>query len=131
MCRRDSVNSVNAEQKSLDAILPLCRKYGAAVVGLTLDENGIPASAEARFALAEKIVAQAMEYGIPREDIFIDCLTLTASAQQAEVVETLRAVQLVKEKLGVKTVLGVSNISFGLPCREIINTCLLYTSRCV
>lgn len=119
------VNSVNAEQKSLDAILPLCRKYGAAVVGLTLDENGIPASAEARFALAEKIVAQAMEYGIPREDIFIDCLTLTASAQQAEVVETLRAVQLVKEKLGVKTVLGVSNISFGLPCREIINTSFL------
>ena len=119
------VNSVNAEQKSLDAILPLCRKYGAAVVGLTLDENGIPASAEARFALAEKIVTQAMEYGIPREDIFIDCLTLTASAQQAEVVETLRAVQLVKEKLDVKTVLGVSNISFGLPCREIINTSFL------
>ena len=119
------VNSVNAEPRVLDSILPLCRKYGAAVVGLTLDEQGIPLSAEERFALAEKIVSAAMQYGIPREDVFIDCLTLTASAQQAEVIETLKAVRLVKERLGVKTVLGVSNISFGLPCREYINTTFL------
>lgn len=116
------VNSVNAEQAVLDRILPLCKKYGAAVVGLTLDENGIPAKAEQRLALAEKIVLAAEQAGIPRSDVFIDCLTLTASAQQEAVQETLRAVQMVKERLGVKTVLGVSNISFGLPSREYLNT---------
>ena len=112
------VNSVNGEQAVLDRLLPICKKYGAAVVGLTLDENGIPALAEQRFALAQKIVAAAEAAGIPREDVYIDCLTLTASAQQEAVRETLKAVRMVKERLGVKTVLGVSNISFGLPCRE-------------
>jgi 5-methyltetrahydrofolate--homocysteine methyltransferase len=115
------VNSVNGEQKVLDRILPIVKKYGAAVVGLTLDENGIPNAAEDRFLIAQKITDTALSYGIPKEDIYIDCLTLTASVQQKEVVETLHAVQLVKEKLGVKTVLGVSNISFGLPNRELIN----------
>lgn len=119
------VNSVNAEPAVLNAILPICRKYGAAVVGLTLDDAGIPERAEERFALAKKIVCAAQAAGIPREDVFIDCLTLTASAQQQAVRETLRAVQMVKEKLEVKTVLGVSNISFGLPCREQINTSFL------
>ena len=119
------VNSVNAEASVLEKILPLCKKYGAAVVGLTLDEQGIPAKAEARFALAEKIVQAAEQAGIPRKDVFIDCLTLTASAQQEAVRETLRAVQMVKERLGVKTVLGVSNISFGLPSREYLNTSFL------
>ena len=119
------VNSVNGEQAVLDRILPLVRKYGAAVVGLTLDENGIPPKAEERFAIAERIVKAAEEYGIPREDVAIDCLTLTASVQQAEVRETLRAMELVKERLGVKTVLGVSNISFGLPEREILNVSFL------
>ncbi len=119
------VNSVNAEQAVLDRLLPLCKKYGAAVVGLTLDENGIPPKAEARFALAEKIVAAAEAAGIPRADVYIDCLTLTASAQQEAVQETLKAVRMVKERLGVHTVLGVSNISFGLPCREQLNTAFL------
>lgn len=119
------VNSVNAEAAVLEKILPLCKKYGAAVVGLTLDENGIPAKAEERFVLAEKIVQAAEQAGIPRRDVFIDCLTLTASAQQEAVRETLRAVQMVKERLGVKTVLGVSNISFGLPNREALNTSFL------
>lgn len=119
------VNSVNGEQEVLDSILPLVKKYGAAVIGLTLDQNGIPSDAQSRYQIAERIVKKAEEYGIPREDIYIDCLTLTASVQQAEVIETLKAMQLVKQKLGVKTVLGVSNISFGLPARELINKTFL------
>ncbi len=119
------VNSVNGEDKVLAAILPLVKKYGAAVVGLTLDETGIPATAEGRFAIAEKILARATEYGIPEEDVIIDCLTLTASAQQKEANETLRAVRMVKERLGLATALGVSNISFGLPARPFINRTFL------
>ena len=124
-CGKPIVNSVNGEQAVLDRILPLVRKYGAAVVGLTLDEHGIPAAAEERFAIAERIVRAAESYGIPREDVCIDCLTLTVSVQQKEAGETLRAIDLVKEKLGVKTVLGVSNISFGLPDREALNVAFL------
>ncbi|MBR5157082.1 MAG: homocysteine S-methyltransferase family protein [Clostridia bacterium] len=119
------VNSVNGEQKVLDKILPLIAKYGACVVGLTLDENGIPKKAEERFKIAEKIVNEAEKRGIPKEDIIIDCLTLTVSAQQEDAAETLKAVRMVKEKLGVKTILGVSNISFGLPRRDIINEIFL------
>ncbi len=119
------VNSVNGERAVLEKILPLVKKYGAAVVGLTLDESGIPLKAEERFAVAERIVRAAEEYGIRREDVYIDCLTLTASVQQAEVRETLRAMELVKSRLGVKTVLGVSNISFGLPQRELLNVSFL------
>lgn len=115
------VNSVNGEEQSLNTVLPLVKKYGAAVVGLTLDENGISKSAGERFAIAKKIMERAMEYGIPKRDIFIDCLTLTASAEQECVMETLRALKRVKEELGLRTVLGVSNISFGLPNRELIN----------
>lgn len=105
----------------MNAILPLVKKYGAAVVALTLDDNGIPLLAEERFAIAERIVAHAEQYGIPREDIYVDCLTLTASVQQKEVVETLKAMRMVKEQLGCRTLLGVSNISFGLPNRELLN----------
>lgn len=119
------VNSVNGEDESLDSILPLVKKYGASVVGLTLDKNGIPKTAEGRFAIAEKIMHRAMEYGIPKEDIFIDCLTLTASAEQDGVPETLNALHRVKTELGLKTVLGVSNISFGLPNRETITRTFL------
>jgi 5-methyltetrahydrofolate--homocysteine methyltransferase len=115
------VNSVNGEEASLATILPLIKKYGAAVVGLTLDEKGIPPKAEDRFAIAQRILAAAQSYGIPKEDVYIDCLTLTASVQQKEVAETLKAVRMVKERLGLHTVLGVSNISFGLPDRELIN----------
>lgn len=119
------VNSVNGEEAVLEKILPLVKKYGAAVVGLTLDENGIPLTAEERYAVAERIVRKAADYGIPAEDVYIDCLTLTASAQQKEVVETLKAMEMVKRHLGVKTVLGVSNISFGLPKREQVNVAFL------
>ena len=119
------VNSVNGEQKTLDTILPLCKKYGAAVVGLALDEHGIPTDAEGRFAIAKRIAAAANAAGIPNEDIYIDCLTLTASAQQEGAVQTLEALTRCKKELGVRTVLGVSNISFGLPCRGYLNTTFL------
>ncbi len=119
------VNSVNGEEKVMDAILPLVKKYGAAVIGLTLDENGIPGTAEERFAIAERILRRAMDYGIPRQDVIIDCLTLTASAQQKEVNETLRAVRMVRDRLGLHTALGVSNVSFGLPLRPVINRTFL------
>ncbi len=115
------VNSVNGEDESIANVLPLVKKYGAAVVGLTLDANGIPKKAEDRFAIAEKILDRALSYGIPREDVYIDCLTLTASAEQEGVAETLKAVHRVKTELGLKTVLGVSNISFGLPNRVLVN----------
>lgn len=119
------VNSVNGEEEKLETVLPLVKKYGAAVVGLTLDSNGIPKKAEERFAIAEKIMNRALEYGIPKRDIYIDCLTLTASAEQEGVMETIKAVRMVKERLGLKTVLGVSNISFGLPNRELVNSTFL------
>lgn len=119
------VNSVNGEEKSLEAVLPLVKKYGAAVVGLTLDKDGIPKTAEGRFAIAEKIVKRANALGIKNSDIYIDCLTLTASAEQEGVLETLNALERVKKELGVKTVLGVSNISFGLPNRELVTSTFL------
>lgn len=116
------INSVNGEEKSLSSILPLAKKYGAAVVGLTLDEDGIPETAEKRVEIAEKIINRAVEIGIPKEDIIIDCLTMTVSANQSAAQITLDAMKQVKEKFGVKTTLGVSNVSFGLPQREIVNT---------
>ncbi|MGL4873842.1 MAG: homocysteine S-methyltransferase family protein, partial [Clostridium sp.] len=119
------VNSINGEEEVLENILPIVKKYGAAVVGLTLDSRGIPEKAEERFKIAKRIVDKAREYGIKREDVYIDCLALTVSAQQKEVMETIKAIKMVKEKLGVKTVLGVSNISFGLPNRSIINETFL------
>lgn len=119
------VNSVNGEQAVLDAILPLCKKYGAAVVGLTLDENGIPKTADERVAIARRIVCAAEAAGIPKEDIYIDCLTLTASAQQEGAMQTLEALSRCKRELGVRTVLGVSNISFGMPCRGYLNSAFL------
>ena len=119
------VNSVNGDEKVLAGILPVVKKYGAAVVGLTLDEDGIPDTAEQRVAIARRILTRAQEHGIPREDVYIDCLTLTVSAQQENAAETLRAVKLVSDELKVKTVLGVSNISFGLPERELVNRSFL------
>ena len=112
------VNSVSGDEKALAAVLPLCKKYGAAVVGLTMDEDGIPQTAEGRVAIARRILDAALACGMPRGDVFIDCLTLTVSAQQDQAAQTLRAVRLVREELGAQTVLGVSNISFGLPARE-------------
>ncbi len=119
------VNSVNGEDEKLEAVLPLVKKYGAAVIGLALDKDGIPKTAERRFEIAEKILKRALEYGIPRRDVYIDCLTLTASAEQDNVMETVKAMCMVRERLGLKNVLGVSNISFGLPNRELVNTTFL------
>ncbi|MEC9490384.1 MAG: homocysteine S-methyltransferase family protein [Halanaerobiales bacterium] len=119
------VNSVNGEPEVLEKTLPAVKKYGAAVIGLTMDDDGIPTTAEGRFEIAAKIVSRAAEHGISRDKIIIDCLTLTASAQQEGVRETLKAVKMVKEKLGVKTTLGVSNVSFGLPARPVLNRSFL------
>lgn len=114
------VNSVNGKAESMHTVLPLVKKYGAAVVALTLDENGIPENAADRVKIAEKIIQTAEEYGIDRRDILIDTLTLTVStgAQNANI--TLDALEMIRRELGVHTVLGVSNISFGLPRRELI-----------
>ena len=122
---RTIVNSVNGKEKSLETILPIVKKYGACLVGLTLDENGIPSTAEGRFNIAKKIVERAEQYGIKRQDIFIDCLSLTVSAQQDEAMETIKAIKMVKENLGCKTILGVSNISFGIPNRKALNNTYL------
>lgn len=119
------INSVNGKRESMETIFPLAKKYGALVVGLTLDEDGIPATAQGRVEIARRIRDTAIGYGIPSEDLLIDCLVLTASAQQAQVKETLAAIRLVKSELGLKTVLGVSNVSFGLPNREVINAAFL------
>jgi 5-methyltetrahydrofolate--homocysteine methyltransferase len=119
------VNSVNGKQAVMDAVFPLIAQYGGVVVALTLDDTGIPPTAEGRLAIADRILAEAARYGIPHEDILIDTLTLTVSSQQEEALENLRAIGLVKARyghLGVKTLLGVSNISFGLPRRDIVNS---------
>lgn len=122
---RTILNSVNGKEESLNTILPLAKKYGSCIVGLTLDEYGIPSTAEGRFDVAKKIVERAEQYGIKRTDIFIDCLSLTVSAQQDEAMETIKAIKMVKEKLGCKTILGVSNISFGIPNRQALNNTYL------
>ena len=119
------VNSTNGEPEKLAAILPLCKKYGASIVGLAIDEKGIQPKAADRVAIARRITEAALAAGIPREDIYIDCLTLTASAQQEDVLATVQALEACKKELGVRTVLGVSNISFGLPCRTYLNTTFL------
>lgn len=117
------INSVNARDDILDSVLPIVKKYGGVVIGLTLEE-GIPLLASERVALAEKIIKKAEEYGIPRGDVIIDCLTLTASAQQKEVKETLTALTEMRKR-GNHTVLGVSNVSFGLPNRPLLNRTFL------
>jgi len=116
------INSVSGESRSLRRVLPLAKKYGAAVIGLTLDNKGIPDTAEGRLAIARRIRNAARRQGIPDADIIIDCLTLTVSAEQKRAAETLRTIRLVKDKLGLSTVLGVSNISFGLPQRPLISS---------
>ena len=118
------INSVNGEQSVMDSLFPIAKKYGAVVLGLTLDENGIPKTAKERFEIAKRIVTEAEKYGIPRHKIIIDTLVLTASAEQALVKETVKALTLVRS-LGVMTALGVSNVSFGLPNRPLINRTFL------
>ncbi len=116
------VNSVNGKQESMDAILPLVKKYGGCVIALTIDENGIPDTAEGRCAIAEKIVRECEKYGIDKKEIIVDPLAMTVSSDDNSGKITLESVKLIKEKLGVKTSLGVSNISFGLPRRDEVNS---------
>ena len=116
------INSVNGKQDSMDSVFPLVKKYGGVVVCLTLDENGIPKKAEDRLKIAKKIINKAKEYGIDKKDLIFDPLTLAISADKDAGVETLKAVKLITEKLKAKTILGVSNVSFGLPDRDSINS---------
>lgn len=120
-----AVNSVNGDPASLEKVLPIVKKYGGAVVGLCLDDRGLPKTAGERLDIAQRILNAALDLGIPKEDVWIDCLTLTVSAQQSQALETLRAVRAVREELGLQTVLGVSNISFGLPQRPLVNQTFL------
>ncbi len=115
------VNSVNGEEASLARVLPLVKEHGAAVIGLTMDDDGIPDNAPQRLAIADKIVNRAAQQGIPLEDVIIDCLALTVGADHHAARVTLETIRLVREKLGVNIALGASNVSFGLPERERIN----------
>lgn len=119
------VNSVNGGEASLGRVLPLVAEYGTAVIGLCMDEQGIPATPELRLAVAAKIVERAEALGIPRENVLIDCLALTVGADTKAAWTTLEAIRLVKAELGVNTALGASNISFGLPEREVLNSAFL------
>lgn len=120
------VNSVSGKEESLAAVVPIAVRYGCALVGLTLDESGIPATARGRLAVARKIVAATDAAGIPRSDVVIDCLVMAASTDQTAPRTILEAIRLVKDELpGVRTVLGVSNISFGLPFRPLVNATFL------
>jgi len=122
---RPLINSTTGEDRHLERLLPLAKKYGAAILGLCLDEKGIPDSAEGRMTIARKIYQRAREYGLRDEDIYIDCLVKTASAEQTQVMETIKALKMVKDELHVGTVLGVSNVSHGLPAREVLNSTFL------
>lgn len=115
------VNSVTGEENSLNEVLPLVKEYGTAVIGLTIDDDGIPKEADRRIAIAHKIVDRAKSMGIPPEDVIIDCLALTLGADTNAALVTLDAIRRVKEELGVNQTLGASNISFGLPERSIVN----------
>ena len=119
------INSVTGEEKSLNEILPIVKEYGAAVIGLTIDEDGIPKETERRVAIAHKIVEKAGTLGIPPEDIIIDCLALTLGTDTNAALVTLEAIRKVKDQLGVNQTLGASNISFGLPDRSVINQAFL------
>lgn len=116
------INSVNGKPESMASVFPLVKKYGGLVVALTLDENGIPAAAEGRLAIARRILCEAERYGISRNDIIFDPLALTVSADDRAAVETLRSIELISSELGCLTSLGVSNVSFGLPSREIVTS---------
>jgi len=119
------VNSVTGKQDQLRAILPIVKKYGAGIVGLTMDENGLPSSVDDRIRIGQVIVQTAKEYGIRAEDIYLDCLVMTAAAQAGAPLETLNALRRVKSELGVGTIAGVSNVSHGLPARDKLNSVYL------
>jgi 5-methyltetrahydrofolate--homocysteine methyltransferase len=115
------INSVSGEERSLERVLPLVKEYGAAVVGLTQDDNGIPKDAQSRVNIAEKIINRAIQLGIPKEDVIIDCLALAIGADPRSAVTALEAIREIKNRLGVNITLGASNISFGMPDRPLIN----------
>ncbi len=119
------VNSVNGEERSLKTVLPLIKHYGASVVGITQDQDGIPPTAEGRLSVARRIVAAAEGMGIPRENIIIDCLALAVGASEKSALVTIDAVRRVRAELGVNQTLGASNISFGLPGRDLLNPAFL------
>ena len=119
------LNSVNASTASMDTVFPLGRKYGACIIGMTIDEKGIPNRAEGRLALAERLLAGAISYGIPKEDLIIDCVVESELLQPGGAEITLNALRLIKEKLGLKTILGISNISYGMKERESQNAAFL------
>lgn len=119
------INSVNGKEEVMAELFPLVKKYGACAVCLTLDEKGIPPTAEKRLEIAKRIVNKAAQYGIDKEDLIMDCLVLTASTEQSQIPETLKAISLIKKELSVKTVLGISNVSFGLPNRSLLNQTFL------
>ncbi len=119
------INSVNGKQSSMDAVFPLVKKYGGVVVALTLDENGIPATADERVKIAEKIIAEAKKYGIEKKDIVVDALAMAVSSDKNSAQVTIDSVRKLTHDLGVNTILGVSNISFGLPSREMLNSSFL------
>ena len=119
------INSVNGKQSSMDSIFPLVKKYGGVVVALTLDENGIPKTADERVAIAEKIISEAKKYGIDKKDIVVDALAMAVSSDKNSAKTTIESVRKLTEEVGVNTILGVSNISFGLPNREMLNSSFL------
>jgi 5-methyltetrahydrofolate--homocysteine methyltransferase len=122
---RTLVNSVNGEEKSLSAVLPLVKEHGAAVIGLTMDDNGIPNDSETRLAIAEKIIERAAKLGIPADDIVIDPLVLTVGADQQASFVTLQTIEMVRREFGVNVNIGASNVSFGLPERDVVNLAFL------
>ncbi|RPH58094.1 MAG: hypothetical protein EHM81_10605, partial [Chloroflexi bacterium] len=119
------INSVSGEEKRLETVLPLVKEYGAAVIGLTMDDKGIPATAEDRVAVAEKIIQRAAKLGIPVEDIIIDPLVLTVGSDSKAALVTLQTIELLRKEFGVNVNLGASNVSFGLPDRPAINQAFL------
>jgi len=119
------INSVNGEEKSLAALLPVAREYGAAIIGLTMDDDGITHDPEKRLSIAEKIVNRAVQAGIKEEDVVIDPLAMAVSADPNACIVTLETIRLVHVKLGLNITQGASNISFGLPSREILNTAFM------
>jgi 5-methyltetrahydrofolate--homocysteine methyltransferase len=115
------INSVTGERHSMEAVLPLVRTYGAAIIGMTQDDGGIPSTAEERLAIARRILEECLKLGIPRDDLVVDCACLSAGADPSAPQVTLKTVRLVTEELGLATVLGASNVSFGLPGRKAVN----------
>lgn len=122
---RPIINSVNGEEASLRRVLPLVKEFGVAVIGLTMDDEGIPKTSDKRLAIAHKVVNRAVQMGIPAEDVVVDCLALTVGADHTAGLVSLESIQKVKDELGVNMSLGASNISFGLPDREAINDIFL------